>query len=346
MFDTPGLADGTGNEEDYLEKIKEKVTTFDVFIFCTEMNTRRFRNDDIKTVQKLTEAFGSQLWEHAVVVLTFANEVHPPPSHEDANPQEFFDQRLRIFKKKIQEVVLNIGVPGEAVINVQFVAAGDLSEPQLPGIDNWLTAFWIATFKCLNRSARSTFLLASIARFNCASPSEQETPRRGLPLRRNLPPGQLLGGNQLQRQKQRRSFQGFELVYHDQCSDDNADSDDLRRPLTRSHSVVEKRTPPKPKPKPNRPKNGKSAANDAPAIDLDEASAQEIMTEILTAVGKEAGKIVCDMIHPGTGRIFSLVFNWVMSLVKRVLRKNLLKENENGSVEDEQEQEQEVEEER
>lgn len=46
VFDTPGLADGTGNEQDYLEKIKKKVTTFDVFIFCTEMNTRRFRNDE------------------------------------------------------------------------------------------------------------------------------------------------------------------------------------------------------------------------------------------------------------------------------------------------------------
>ena len=101
VFDTPGLADGTGNEEDYLEKIKEKVTVFDVFIFCTEMNTRRFRNDDIKTVQKLTEAFGSQLWEHAVVVLTFANEVYPPPGDKDANVQEFFDKRVRIFKKKI-----------------------------------------------------------------------------------------------------------------------------------------------------------------------------------------------------------------------------------------------------
>jgi len=48
------LADGTGNEEEYLRKIKEKVTDFDVFIFCTEMNTTRFRNDDIKTVEKLT----------------------------------------------------------------------------------------------------------------------------------------------------------------------------------------------------------------------------------------------------------------------------------------------------
>lgn len=67
VFDTPGFA-----------KIREKVTKFDVFVFCTEMNTTRFRDDDVKTIQKLTEAFGPQLWEHAVVGLTFANKVNPP----------------------------------------------------------------------------------------------------------------------------------------------------------------------------------------------------------------------------------------------------------------------------
>ena len=333
VFDTPGLADGTGNETDYLEKIKENVITCDVFIFCTEMNTRRFRNDDIKTVQRLTEAFGSQLWEHAVVVLTFANEVQPPPSHKDAHPQEFFDERVRVFKKKIQDVVLNVGVPEEAVIKVPFVAAGDLSEPRLPGIDNWLTTFWIATFKRLNRSARPAFLLANIARFNCASPSEQEIPPRGPPSRRSLPPGRLLGEDHLPNQRQRRSFHGFDPIHHDKCSDVNVDNDDVSRPLTRSHSMVEKRTPPKPKPKPIRPKNRESAANDAPAIAVDEGFARDLMTEI----AGETGNLIGDQIHPGLGRIFSLVFRWVITLIRRILQN----ENESGSVEDEQEQEQE-----
>lgn len=78
VFDTPGFADRDNKEEDYVKKIREKVTKFDVFVFCTEMNTTRFRDDDVKTIQKLTEAFGPQLWEHAVVGLTFANKVDPP----------------------------------------------------------------------------------------------------------------------------------------------------------------------------------------------------------------------------------------------------------------------------
>ena len=139
VFDTPGLADGTGNEAEYLAKIKGKVTDFDVFIFCTETNSQRFRNDDINTVEKLTEAFGSKLWEYSVVVLTFANEVYPPPSKKGVFVQEFFDHRMRCFKKKIRDVILNAGVADEVMITVPFVAAGDLGEPRLPGMNNWLT---------------------------------------------------------------------------------------------------------------------------------------------------------------------------------------------------------------
>ena len=121
VFDSPGLADGTDSEEEHLRKIKEKLTDVDVFIFCTELNTRRFRKDDINTVEKLTKAIGSQLWEHAVVVLTFANDVRPPPGKTDVTLQDLFDNRVRRFKKKIQDVILNAGVGEDVVITVPSI---------------------------------------------------------------------------------------------------------------------------------------------------------------------------------------------------------------------------------
>lgn len=144
LFDTPGLADGTGKEKEYLRKIREKVTgPCDVFIFCTEMNTRRFRPDDIYTIKKLTETFSPQLWEHALVALTFANEVRP---EKDAHVTEveYFNERMVDFKTKIKDVILEADVPEQVVTKVPFVATGDLCEPSLPGIIGWLTNFWSA----------------------------------------------------------------------------------------------------------------------------------------------------------------------------------------------------------
>ncbi len=296
VFDTPGLADGTGNEEEYLEKIKEKVTDLDVFIFCTEMNARRFRNDDIKTLQKLTEVFSSKLWEHAVVALTFANEVYPSTRDKKTDLQEFFDKRVRDFKKKIHKVLFEVGVQEKVVINVPFVAAGDLSELKLPGVDNWLTAFWVATFRRLNRSAQSAFVLANVNRLKCISSSEQ-IPKRDNSFGTGLPAGEFPEGNQVQEQTQRESFPGNEAVYHDQCSDENADSVGAHRPLTGSGS------PSNPEPR---------ATNPSPNIILDESCAKEIKEGFMLGVAayhavKFAGQFVADVVVPGLGTLIGTV---------------------------------------
>ena len=166
VFDTPGLADATGKDEEYLQKIQAKGIKFDQFLFCTEMNAIRFRNDDLETMKKLTITLGRQLWDHAVVVLTFANEVHPSASQKANNVPEkdVFSSRFVGFKKKIKESLNQLGVPEEAAINIPFVPAGDLQEPRLPDRENWLLAFWVAVFKRINRKAKAPFLLANVDR--------------------------------------------------------------------------------------------------------------------------------------------------------------------------------------
>ncbi|CAH3130398.1 unnamed protein product [Pocillopora meandrina] len=111
VFDTPGLADATGNDEEYLRKIKEKVTHFDLFLFCTEMTSKRFRTDDLETIKKLTEALGEKLWDHALVVLTFANEVSLSPTKKTADAPEVtvFNDRYLAFKKAIKKHLVAIG---------------------------------------------------------------------------------------------------------------------------------------------------------------------------------------------------------------------------------------------
>ena len=173
MFDTPGLADATGNDEEYLRKIKEKVTHFDLFLFCTEMTSKRFRTDDLETIKKLTEALGEKLWEHALVVLTFANEVPLSPTKKTGDVPEVavFNNRFLGFKKAINKHLVAIGVPEITVINVPFTPAGELDDPRLPDREDWLTAFWIAAFKRINRNAKAAFLMANVDRISLFSTS-------------------------------------------------------------------------------------------------------------------------------------------------------------------------------
>ena len=163
VFDTPGLADDTGNDEKYLEQIKKKITAVDLFLFCFDVTSTRFRDDDARTIKKVTTTFGRSLWDHALVVLTFANRVQP--SKDKVTEKDFFQQRMLLFRNKICKVLDKEGVDEKALNDLPFVPAGEWMKPALPDRDNWLTVFWIEAFKRINRNAKAAFLLANIDRF-------------------------------------------------------------------------------------------------------------------------------------------------------------------------------------
>lgn len=163
VFDTPGLADDTGNDEKYLEQIKKKITAVDLFLFCFDMTSIRFRDDDARTIKKVTTTFGRSLWDHALVVLTFANRVQP--SKDKVTEKDFFQQRMLLFRDKICKVLDKEGVDEKALNDLPFVPAGEWMKPALPDRNNWLTVFWIEAFKRINRNAKAAFLLANIDRF-------------------------------------------------------------------------------------------------------------------------------------------------------------------------------------
>ena len=79
--------------------------------------------------------------------------------------------RFLDFKKAINKHLVAIGVPEIAVINVPFTPAGELDDPRLPDREDWLTAFWIAAFKRINRNAKAAFLMANVDRISLSSTS-------------------------------------------------------------------------------------------------------------------------------------------------------------------------------
>ena len=89
------------------------------------------------------------------------------------------------------------------------------------GITNWQTAFWIATFKRLDKSARFPFLILNNDRLKVSS-AELDVQAKERPLRRSLPPQEAEGAPQ---RRQRRSFHGFELVNREQDSGYEPDSE-------------------------------------------------------------------------------------------------------------------------
>lgn len=70
-------------------------------------------------------------------------EARPRKQDKDNTLEDFFNKRLREVKKKILDVLTNIGVPDDVLMKLSFVPAGELSEPSLPDRENWVNALYV-----------------------------------------------------------------------------------------------------------------------------------------------------------------------------------------------------------
>ena len=168
-----------------------------------------------------------------------------------------------------------------------------------------MTAFWIATFKRLNGSAKSSFLVANINRFNFYS-SDEEVPERCLPFRRGQPARELDEDNQLP--KQTRSELGLDHSYNSDGDGDGDGDGDVKHLFSKRDSMP---ATSKPQPKENaKPKNTHT-------IDMNGASATEVVVELFSEVAKVAGKKAGDWIFPGGSRVVEAAVPFVIKQMRR-----------------------------
>ncbi|XP_011409440.2 PREDICTED: immune-associated nucleotide-binding protein 13-like, partial [Amphimedon queenslandica] len=94
VFDSPGLQDATGNEDQYLNDMRKKCQNLSLVLCCTKMTNNRLKDDDKNAIIKLTTTFGQRFWEHAILVLTFANTENVSrrdDRDEDEGPEPDYD---------------------------------------------------------------------------------------------------------------------------------------------------------------------------------------------------------------------------------------------------------------
>ena len=169
LFDSPGLQDRTGNEDEYIADMKKKCQILSLVLYCTKMTNHRLKDEDQNAVKKLTEAFGHKFWKYAVLVLTFANEEDvercddrdedegpEPPFDDDAEWEKLgrkrFEGRVKKWKDGFYKFLIEeVGVTRDIVERILVVPVGDhrktrsIAEPyRLPDRDDWFIEFWKA----------------------------------------------------------------------------------------------------------------------------------------------------------------------------------------------------------
>ncbi|KAL5516331.1 hypothetical protein EMCRGX_G001625 [Ephydatia muelleri] len=175
VYDSPGLQDGHGKDESYLEKIREVFDQAHLTLYCFEMTTTRWLPPDQQAIELFTKRFGMEFWSKAILVLTKANQYQLSKPYAD--PAEWDKRCERAFldiAEPIKEQLKKLLSPSEysSVDNIPVVAAGDYGEEAkhrelifvAPGKKHmdYLSELWV---QCLKRlppgKSRLAFMQAS-----------------------------------------------------------------------------------------------------------------------------------------------------------------------------------------
>ena len=164
VWDSPGLEDGTGNDETYLADIGSEITEeLDLVIFCLKMDETRLNSGDRGALKRLTERFGKNIWKNALIALTFANKVEHP-AREDK--KAYFLENLASWRQVIQIFLReNLQLDPELVQSLPLVPTGYHRKPSvLPSGANWLGKFWTACYTVARKSTAFNLYRINIAR--------------------------------------------------------------------------------------------------------------------------------------------------------------------------------------
>ena len=151
FWDSPGIGNIFSDEKAIITLLAEKCSETDLLLYCLDMR-QRLSKDDVKGITQLTEALGPELWKNAVFVLTFSNEVKPPPGSNEDLAKHFKDTFLswndaigRLLKERLS-------VPEEIIRDIAIVPAG-YRQQSPPDRSDWFTPFWREAFPRVKESA-------------------------------------------------------------------------------------------------------------------------------------------------------------------------------------------------
>ncbi|MCW6051741.1 50S ribosome-binding GTPase [Lyngbya sp. CCAP 1446/10] len=146
VFDTPGLCDGSGNEQAYINLIRSKVPYPDSMLYVSRLDETRPENDR-RSIKIISEALGPIVWQYAVIVFTFANNV------KASEYQTKLTKKTQIIRKLIAEEINN----GKMSYRIPVVAIDNTSKTTPDG-KQWLGNLFTAIVDRVSREATIALL--------------------------------------------------------------------------------------------------------------------------------------------------------------------------------------------
>jgi energy-coupling factor transporter ATP-binding protein EcfA2 len=157
VVDTPGLCDDleeSGNDGEYLRRIVKNVTQLDCMLFVTKLPETRVTSDEKRAIKLITDALGTDVWRHSVIVFTFAGFSEPERYERD------LANRAELVRREVARYV------SSSVANRIPAVAIDNHRQHTPDGREWLGALYSAVFTRMHEDGLAAFFLSTAERVN------------------------------------------------------------------------------------------------------------------------------------------------------------------------------------
>ena len=144
MLDTPGLGGvDSSSARKVLKAISERANKqADVVLYCVSMHpASHIDSSDVKIIKQITSAFGTDIWRHMILCLTFANTCKPENDEVYKSRVESYAQQFQkalrqanIFNVQVQSV---FSTRPEKRAIIPAIPVGYYPNKQLPLSQNW-----------------------------------------------------------------------------------------------------------------------------------------------------------------------------------------------------------------
>ena len=180
VWDSPGLFDGSRKEHDYVQSMKEKCGgKIDMLLYCIDMSATRADVDEMSSgMRLLTEALGQDIWDHTVIVLTYANVVAERITPEEES-MEAFQTKVIEWKEKMLFALKQAGIQHQIAQRIPIEPAGDYFTPHLPDRIHWLGYLWLQFLFHIKEEAKLAILMTNQNRLRSSEylqPTDYEIP--------------------------------------------------------------------------------------------------------------------------------------------------------------------------
>ncbi len=151
IYDTPGLCDKLeekGNDLEYIKRIKDKILgeQIDCVLFAAELHGSRLELGDQKAIKIISNSFGGEIWKHAVLIFTKADET------DSGNFFDYLINRKLIIQDEIRQWSSN-----EIAQNIPAVATS-IKEEILPNGKYWMSDLFTTIFTKISEEGYAPFL--------------------------------------------------------------------------------------------------------------------------------------------------------------------------------------------